>query len=133
MQIFCAGTPAVKRCSNDAATIKTAALIAAFGEECMILVTGDVHVRADAIDEALMLSLAHVTRARKEPGCLSHDVARNAHNLLHLMFVERWDSKQALLDHVRLPESQAFGRRLAELSTRAPVLDIYDATLTRLK
>ena len=43
----------------------------------MIIVTGSAQVRAEAIDEALRLSLEHVHRSRTEPGCLLHSVHRD--------------------------------------------------------
>jgi quinol monooxygenase YgiN len=38
----------------------------------MILVTGSILAREAAFDDVLRLSLEHVERSRKEPGCISH-------------------------------------------------------------
>jgi quinol monooxygenase YgiN len=56
----------------------------------MMLVTGSVTAREDSIDEALELSLDHVRRSRKEPGCISHAVHTDCENQLRLVFIENW-------------------------------------------
>lgn len=38
----------------------------------MILVTGSVRVRPEAIEDALALSVQHVERSRQEDGCRLH-------------------------------------------------------------
>ncbi len=38
----------------------------------MIVVTGSVEARQDSFDKVRRLSLEHVHRSRKEPGCISH-------------------------------------------------------------
>jgi quinol monooxygenase YgiN len=43
----------------------------------MILVTGSVRARVDAVDEVERLALEHVRRSRTEPGCLLHSVHRD--------------------------------------------------------
>lgn len=47
-----------------------------------IIITGSITARADAFEEVLALSLAHVHRSRLEPGCLAHAVHRDAENPL---------------------------------------------------
>jgi len=48
----------------------------------MILVTGSVTARQDTFDEVRRLSLEHVQRSRKEPGCISHAVHIDCENPL---------------------------------------------------
>jgi quinol monooxygenase YgiN len=40
----------------------------------MIVVTGSVTAREDSLGEITRLSLEHVHRSRREPGCISHAV-----------------------------------------------------------
>ena len=53
----------------------------------MIIVLGSVTVREDALEQAITLSHRHVTRSRKEPGCISHVVHINSENSNRLVFV----------------------------------------------
>ena len=94
----------------------------------MILVTGSILARADTIDELLELSLEHVRRSRREPGCLSHAVHRDAEAPLRLVFVESWESRETLADHFKVPGSRRFIGAVAKLVAEPPSLAAYDAT-----
>ncbi len=93
----------------------------------MIIVTGSAHVGADAIDEALRISVEHVQRSRQEPGCLVHSVHRDVEDPNHLVFLEHWADSHALLAHFAVPESRAFARALTTLADTAPEIEIHEA------
>jgi quinol monooxygenase YgiN len=94
----------------------------------MVIVTGSVQSRPDAIDEVLALSLEHVRRSRSEPGCLLHSVHQDVEDPLHVVFVEHWADEAALVGHFAVPASGDFVTRLGELTTGRPTIDIYTAT-----
>ena len=94
----------------------------------MIIVTGLVKVRADALDRALEISLQHVHRSRTEPGCLTHSVHQDVEDPLTLFFFEQWEDDGALTAHFAVPESLAFVTALSELTTAPPVMTLYEAT-----
>jgi quinol monooxygenase YgiN len=98
------------------------------GENCMIVVTGSVLARQDTRDEILRLSLEHVYRSRREPGCLSHAVHSDCEDPLRLVFVERWADRNALLAHFAVPASRDFVKALQPLAAASTTLEIYDAT-----
>jgi quinol monooxygenase YgiN len=97
------------------------------GDE-MIVVTGSVTAREDALGEISRLSLEHVHRSRGEPGCISHAVHVDCENPLRLVFVEQWADRAALLAHFAVPASRNFVRALQPLATAATTIEIYDAT-----
>ena len=78
----------------------------------MILVTGSVVARAETFDEVRRLSLEHVHRSRKEPGCISHDVHVDCQNPMRLFFFEQWADEAALRAHFAVEGSKAFVRSL---------------------
>ena len=94
----------------------------------MILVTGSILAHDDTLDELLQLSLEHVERSRLEPGCRSHAVHRDAEKPLRLVFVETWDSREALAEHFRVPASREFAAAVRRLAAEPPTLEVYDAT-----
>lgn len=98
----------------------------------MILVTGSMTAREDSIQEARRLSLEHVHRSRKEPGCLSHAVHIDCENPFKLVFIEQWADRAALSTHFALPASRAFVRALRPLAAAATTLEIYDAAAISL-
>lgn len=93
----------------------------------MILVTGSILARAETFDEILTASLAHVRRSRAEPGCITHNVHRDAENPLRLVFVEEWTDRAALLAHFAVTDSRAFAKSIRALAAEPPILKIYDA------
>jgi len=96
----------------------------------MMIVTGRVKVRPDAIDDALAVSLEHVERSRQEPGCITHSVHRNVEDEFLLFFYEEWEDDAALKAHFAVPESLMFVTRLSELTVKPPSMEIYEATAT---
>jgi quinol monooxygenase YgiN len=94
----------------------------------MIVVTGSVTAREDSFDEISRLSLEHVRRSRKEPGCISHAVHIDCENRLRLVFIEQWTDRTALTLHFAVPASRDFIRTLQPLVAAAPTIEIYDAT-----
>src|SRR2546428_12597080 len=94
----------------------------------MIVVTGSVTTRADSFDEVRKLSLEHVDRSRKEPGCISHAVHVDCENPLRLVFIEQWADRAALLAHFAMPTSRDFVRALQPLAAAANTIELYDAT-----
>ncbi len=94
----------------------------------MILVTAHILAKPDTHAEMLRLSVEHVLRSRKEPGCISHAVSQDVENPLQLVFVERWESMDALKVHFGVPESRTFGKALYTLAAAPAVMTLYDAT-----
>jgi quinol monooxygenase YgiN len=93
----------------------------------MIVVTGSVVARQDTFDEVRRLSLEHVHRSRKEPGCISHAVHVDCENPLRLVFIEQWADRAALLAHFAVPASREFVNSLQPLAAAAATLELYDA------
>jgi quinol monooxygenase YgiN len=94
----------------------------------MIVVTGSVTARQDTFDQVRKLSLEHVHRSRKEPGCISHAVHVDCENPLRLVFFEQWADRAALQAHFAVPASGETVRALRSLSSAPATLEIYDAT-----
>jgi quinol monooxygenase YgiN len=94
----------------------------------MIIITGSVTARPDSFDQVRKLSLEHVHRSRKEPGCISHAVRVDCENPLRLVFIEQWTDRDALQAHFKVPASGETVRALQSLSAAHATLEIYDAT-----
>ena len=93
----------------------------------VLIVTGSIQARPESIDKVVALSLAHVRRSRREPGCLLHSVHHDVEDPLRLVFLEHWLDEDALRAHFRVPESGAFVRDVAALAASAPEMTIYAA------
>ena len=98
----------------------------------MIIVTGSVLAKTGCEERLLALGLEHVRRSRKEPGCISHAVYRDAENPRRLVFLEEWSERGALIAHFAVPASRAFVQAAGELADGAPQLRMYEANEIRL-
>jgi quinol monooxygenase YgiN len=93
----------------------------------MILVTGSILARQEAFDDVLRLSLEHVERSRKEPGCVFHAVHVDCQNPLRLFFFEQWADEAALRAHFAVPASREFVRSLSDRIVETSGAEIYRA------
>ena len=93
----------------------------------MIIVIGSVTVRDSDLNEALSLSKEHVDRSRQQPGCLMHSVHVDAEDGNRLVFLEQWESMEALERHFQVQQSIAFIDAIASLATVAPQMQLFDS------
>jgi quinol monooxygenase YgiN len=92
----------------------------------VVIVTGSVVVREEAVEEALEVALTHVRPSRTEPGCLLHSVHRDAEQSNRLFFFEQWSDRAALDTHFGVPGSAELVRALSALAVEPPSMQIYD-------
>ena len=95
----------------------------------MILVTGSILAREDSFADVRRLSLEHVERSRKEPGCISHAVHVDCQNPLRLFFFEQWADEAALRTHFAVEGSRQFVKALLDLIVETTGTQIYSAEL----
>jgi len=93
----------------------------------MIIVVGSVDGRSENLDHLMKISLEHVHRSRQEDGCLEHIVQIDCEDPLRLRFFERWRDAAALKAHFARSESRVFAREVAKLSSKPPVMVVYEA------
>lgn len=98
----------------------------------MIIVTGSVVAEPAHVEQVQQLSLAHVERSRREPGCLLHSVHRDVENPNRFVFLEHWADRDALLVHFAVPASGAFVNAVSAMAVGDPRLEIYEAEAVSL-
>jgi quinol monooxygenase YgiN len=101
----------------------------------MILITGHVTMTPENAKRMIAVGAEHSARSRGEAGCLAHhchvDVvprqARDGSDYECLVFVEEWESIDAVRAHFAVPASAAFVAEMRALSPQPPVIRIYAA------
>ena len=93
----------------------------------MILITGHVILTPEHRERMIALGAEHSARSREEPGCLAHHCHVDVENDLRLVFVEEWESVDAVRAHFALPAARAFVADMRGLSPQPPVIRIYAA------
>ena len=93
----------------------------------MILITGHVILTPEHRERMIALGAEHSARSREEPGCLAHHCHVDVENEQRLVFVEEWESVDAVRAHFALPAARAFVAEMRALSPQPPVIRIYAA------
>lgn len=93
----------------------------------MILITGHVIMTPENAKRMIALGAEHSARSRAEPGCLAHHCHVDVEDALRLVFVEEWESIDAVRTHFAVPESSAFVAEMRALSPEPPMIRIYTA------
>jgi quinol monooxygenase YgiN len=93
----------------------------------MLIVTGSLVARPDTVEKLRALALEHVRRSRMEPGCLSHAVHVDCENPLRLVFIEEWESREALHAHFAVPASRGFVKSARALAADASPIAMFEA------
>ncbi|MCE4554406.1 putative quinol monooxygenase [Roseateles cellulosilyticus] len=94
----------------------------------MIIVFGNVQIAPQHMEQARRVANEHVQRSRAEPGCISHAFYEDPERPSRLVFVEEWESAQALQQHFAVPASGAFVRQMEELAASPSHIKLYQAT-----
>ncbi len=94
----------------------------------MMIVLGNVQVAPEHLQQARQIAREHVERSRAEPGCISHAFYEDPERPHLLVFVEEWESEEALQQHFAVPASAAFGRQMGSLAASRPQVRLLHAT-----
>jgi len=90
----------------------------------IILITGHVILTPEHRERMIALGAEHSARSRGEPGCLAHHCHVDVENPDRLMFVEEWESIDAVRAHFAVPASGAFVAEMRRLSPEPPTIRI---------
>jgi quinol monooxygenase YgiN len=78
----------------------------------MIVVVGRVESDAEKREELMRVGQAVATESRKEPGCISYRLYEDTERENEFVFVEEWQSIQALQQHFSTPHIAEFMRAI---------------------
>jgi quinol monooxygenase YgiN len=95
--------------------------------ESLILITGHVILTPEHRERMIALGVEHSARSRGEPGCLAHNCHIDVENPDRLVFVEEWESIDAVRAHFAVPASGAFVAEMRALSPQPPAIRIFAA------
>lgn len=93
----------------------------------MILITGHVILTPEHRERMIALGVEHSARSRDEAGCVAHNCHIDIENPDRLVFVEQWESIDAVRAHFAVPASRAFVAEMRALSPEPPAIRIYTA------
>lgn len=87
----------------------------------MIYVVATLELKPDSTDAAVEAATPCVLETRKEEGCISYDLNRDALDETKLVFVERWTGMDALKAHFNTPHMAAWREKAADLVAKSTI------------
>ena len=91
----------------------------------MVVLVAHMHVHAHKVDEALAACRAVRTPTLAEPGVTEYDFFQSPDDPAHIVFVETWESREALEAHFGTPHFAEFFGHVPQLAARPPVINVY--------
>lgn len=98
----------------------------------MIYVIATVIVRPEKRADFLENARTVIAATHKEPGCLTYDLTSSITEPNEFIFVERWESRDALAVHFETPHLKEWKRVSAEFVERVTVEVIHPETVETL-
>lgn len=92
----------------------------------MIIVSGEIPVRADRIAEAKELARWVMAETAKEKGCITYRFYSDLENPELFRVFEEWESDEALAGHFKAPHMQEFKDKVGALLAGAPRITRYE-------
>lgn len=91
----------------------------------MIIVTARVTLKSGE-HETFLSAVAQITpSSRAEPGCISYHCYADPFSKHDFLFVEEWDSQDALNAHFETAHFIAFSKIMAECTVGSPIVKMY--------
>lgn len=90
----------------------------------MIYVVATLTVKPEARAELIEAAKACIVETRKEPGNIAYDMFESVTEDNKIVFVERWESADALGPHGKSDHMRAFGRVAVKCFSEPPKIEI---------
>ncbi|MGO4715903.1 putative quinol monooxygenase [Bradyrhizobium sp. 2TAF24] len=90
----------------------------------MIYVVATLTVKPEARAEVIAAAKACIAATRKETGCIAYDMHESVTDPAKLVFVEQWETAEALGPHGKSDHMRAFGRVVAAGVTAPPRIEV---------
>ena len=90
----------------------------------MIYVVATLTVKPETRAELIAGALVCIAETRKEAGNLAYDMHESVTDPAKMVFVEQWESVDALEPHRKSDHMRAFGRIVVNCVTAAPKIEV---------
>lgn len=90
----------------------------------MIYIVATLTIKPEMRAELIEAAKDCIAATRKEPGNLAYDLHESVTDPASMVFVERWDSAEALEPHRKADHMKAFGRVAVKCFAAPPKIEI---------
>jgi quinol monooxygenase YgiN len=93
----------------------------------VIYVIATLAVKPESRAELIAAAKPAIAATRKEPGNISYDMLESVTEPARIVFVEQWESAEALAPHGKTDHMRAFGRVAVGCMTAPPRIEVITA------
>ena len=86
----------------------------------MVVAIGRVRTNAEMRDQLVSVGQRVARTSRSEPGCISYQVCQDTESEYDFVFVEEWQSEEALQQHFRTPHVAEFMAAIRQVIVAPP-------------
>lgn len=90
----------------------------------MIYVVATLTVKPESRAELIAAAAVCIAETRKEPGNIAYDMHESVTDPTKMVFVERWETAEALGPHGKSDHMRAFGRVAVKCFSEPPKIEI---------
>src|SRR5579872_5535594 len=90
----------------------------------MLFIIATIKCQAAKRDEFLAGARACIDATRKEPGCVAYDMHESVTEPGTFRFIERWQDRAAVNDHMASPHLKAFAKVIGGTVSEAPLIEL---------
>jgi len=94
----------------------------------MIIVMATMVVKPEKKGALIPFTLELILKTRDEKGCISYELLDSTENDCRKIFVERWETMEALNAHMKTDHFINFGKKTEGFFAKAMDIKLYDAS-----
>ena len=96
------------------------------GDQFMIHILASFEVKNDKLSDFITLCNELIEESRKEKGCISYHLQQNTEKENHLVFIEEWESNEAIKQHNASRHFTRIVPLLVEMCESAPIIQTFN-------
>jgi len=96
------------------------------GNQFMIHILASFEVKNDKLSDFISLCNELIEESRKEKGCISYHLQQNTERENHLVFIEEWESNEAIKQHNASRHFTRIVPLLVEMCESAPIIQTFN-------
>jgi len=96
------------------------------GDQFMIHILASFEVKNDKLSDFISLCNELIEESRKEKGCISYHLQQNTERENHLVFIEEWESNEAIKQHNASRHFTRIVPLLVEMCESAPIIQTFN-------
>ena len=97
------------------------------------IISAQVLIKPEKVDDFVAFSKDLIEKSRAEEGCISYSLYQDPQDKTKFLFFEEWKNQAAVDFHFATEHFKAFGEKIGDFASSAPVITIYDSIAEKIE